>query len=227
MRRTCVLVVCLLTLSWPLQADAGGFELRLGGYFPRANTGAEDDLFRDLEELFGVRGSDWNAFSGGIEFNAELGPVLEAGIRVDWSSRTRQTSYLQYEDEDGQEVRQTLRLNVVPVRATLRLVPTGPNRLAPYLAVGADLHYYRYEEWGDFIDFFDEGLPIGDDSFISHGTTFGWHVALGIRIPITYDIQLTAEVKQQWAETVMNDDFFENRLDLTGTSATLGFRVRF
>ena len=41
-------------------------------------------------------------------------------------------------------------------------------------------------------------------------------MALGIRIPITYDISLTAEVKRQWAETEMNDDFFQNRLDLTG-----------
>ena len=227
MRRTCALVVCLLALSIPTPSEAGGFELRLGAYFPRADTGAENDLFLDLDELFGVRGSDWNAFSGGIEFSAELGSFVEAGVRVDWSQRTLQTSYLDFVDGDGQEIRQTLRLALVPVGATLRLIPTGPNRVAPYVAVGGDLYYYRYEEWGDFVDFFDDELPIVDDSFISDGTTFGWHVALGIRIPITYDISLTAEVKRQWAETEMNDDFFQNRLDLTGTSATLGFRVRF
>ena len=227
MRRVCPLAACLLALSIPTQSKAGGFELRLGGYFPRADTGAENDLFRDLDELFGVRGSDWDAFTGGIEISAELGSFFEAGIRADWSSRTLQTSYVDFVDADGQEIRQTLRLRLVPVGATLRLIPTGPNRVAPYVAVGADLHYYRYEEFGDFVDFFDEDLPIVDDSFISDGTTFGWHVALGIRVPITYDISLTAEVKRQWAETEMNDDFFQNRLDLTGTSATVGFRVRF
>ena len=244
MRRLCPLVVCLFAFSTPTPSEAGGFELRLGGYFPRADTGADNDLFRDLggvEDvggaggcpevalcgLFGVRGSDWDTFTGGIELSVELGSFFEAGIRADWSSRTLQTSYLDFVDADGQEIRQTLRLNLVPVGATLRLIPTGPNRFAPYVAVGADLHYYRYEEFGDFVDFFDEDLPIVDDSFISDGTTFGWHVALGIRVPITYDISLTAEVKRQWAETEMNDDFFQNRLDLTGTSATLGFRVRF
>ena len=136
MRRICALVVCLLALSIPTPSEAGGFELRLGGYFPRADTGAENDLFLDLDELFGVRGSDWNAFSGGIEFSAELGSFVEAGVRVDWSQRTQQTSYLEFVDGDGQEIRQTLRLRVVPVGATLRLIPTGPNRIAPYVAVG-------------------------------------------------------------------------------------------
>ena len=114
MRRTCALVVCLLALSIPTPSEAGGFELRLGGYFPRADTGAANDLFRDLGGtldvgaggcpevdqcgLFGVRGSDWNAFTGGIEFSAELGSFFEAGIRVDGSSRTLQTSYVDFVD---------------------------------------------------------------------------------------------------------------------------------
>ena len=38
MRRICALVVCLLALLVTTRSEAGGFELRLGGYFPRAGV---------------------------------------------------------------------------------------------------------------------------------------------------------------------------------------------
>jgi hypothetical protein len=52
-------------------------------------------------------------------------------------------------------------------------------------------------------------------------------VAAGLRVPITYDLALTGEVRYQWAEQNMGGDFDQNRIDLSGPSGTLGLRLRF
>src|SRR5205814_6605908 len=130
--------------------------------------------------------------------------------------------------EDGSDIRQTLKLHLVPVGLSLRYVAGNRSSVAPYLTVGADAIWYEYEEFGDFIDFFDPTRPIVPDSFRSDGWAFGGHAALGVRIPVGHDFAITAEGRYQFAEKKqMDDDFYRSRLDLNGPSATLGVRLRF
>ena len=99
--------------------------------------------------------------------------------------------------------------------------------MSPYLAAGGDVFFYQYEERGEFIDFFDDDLPISLDAFVSDGAAPGFHVAGGLRVAVSHDLSLTGEVRYQQARTRMDDDFALNRIDLSGTSFTMGLHLRF
>ncbi|MBI3932386.1 MAG: outer membrane beta-barrel protein [Acidobacteria bacterium] len=230
MRRVLVTATLGLLAALPATASASGVELRLGGFFPRAQS----NLFTDDADLYNVDPKeDFRGVSGGIEFSVRLARNVELGFHLDGYGREVDTSYREFVREDGREILQTLKLDVVPVGVSLRLVPTSRRaRLAPYLAAGVDLFFWNYEEFGDFVDFEDPELNILADHFVSDGVVPGFHVAGGVRVPLNRDLSVTGEVRYQVAkETDMGGDFFratdKNQLDLTGASATIGVHLRF
>jgi len=225
------LALAAAALGAPAPAVAAGLDLRLGAFLPRADS----SLFHDDEELYLVDAkSDFTGFTGGIEYNVELGDYLELGFGVDGYWRSVDTSYREFINDDGTEIRQTLKLDIVPIGVTLRLVPTDRRaRVAPYVGIGGDLFWWRYREIGDFIDFRDPTNPIVADSFVSDGWTPGFHVAGGLRFSVNYDFAVTAEARYQWGKEIMGDDFapvepgFENEIDLSGLNLTVGVHIRF
>jgi hypothetical protein len=231
MRRAILSLTLLpLLMASASPASAGGLDIRLGAFAPRADS----NLFMDDEELYIVTKSDWVGFTWGGEYNHVLVPNLEIGIHVDGYSKTIDTSYRDFVRPDESEIYQTLKLNIVPFGLTVRLVPTSKRtKFAPYIGGGVDLFYYKYEEWGDFIDFWDPLLEIYPDHFVASGVTFGFHAAGGLRIYLNRDFALVAEGRYQWAEAEMGGDFSPNEpglinfLDLSGASFTLGLHVRF
>ena len=211
-------------LAVPANTFASGIELRFGGFDPRG----ESDLFDDVDELFAVQPRDFRGFTGGIEYSLGLGDHFELGFHLDGYGRTVTSSYRDFEHQDGSPIFQDLQLSIVPLGATLRFLPAGRRaRISPYIAAGADIIFYKYEEQGEFIDFFTDDLEVSSDAFISEGAAGGFHVAAGLRVPVSHDFSVTGEVRYQQARTRMNDDFSQNRLDLSGTSATLGVHLSF
>ena len=211
-------------LMAPASTFASGIELRLGGFAPRGHS----DLFDDVHELYGVGRRDFRGLTGGIEYSLGIGDHVELGFHLDGYGRMATSSYRDFEHEDGTPIFQDLRLTIVPLGATVRFLPAGRRaRLSPYVAAGADVFFYKYEEQGEFIDFFSDNLDISADAFVSQGAAGGFHVAAGLRVPLSHDFSLTGEVRYQQARTRMNDDFSQNRLDLGGTSATVGVYLRF
>jgi hypothetical protein len=229
MKRAILLLACGALVAVPNLASAAGFDVRVGGFFPRA----ESNLFDDDAVLYVIGGdtintSDWRGWTGGAELSVKLVRNVEIGFHVDAFSRTLHTSYRDYVHDSGREIQQSLRLRIMPVGVSLRLIPTGRGaRLAPYLAVGVDLFVWEYEEWGEFIDFDSFDFEIYDDAFLSEGVTPGFHVAGGIRFPVNDDFSLVGEVRYQVAKVDMGDDFRGSELDLGGASATLGVHLRF
>lgn len=231
MRRLTAFLALGLTLALVDSARASGLDLRLGVFTPRADS----NLFRDDEELYTVRKKDWRGLTGGAEFNFQLSNNVELGLGLDGYSKSIDTVYRDFvNDNTGQDIAQTLRLSAVPLSLNLRFVsPSRQATVVPYAAVGADLFFYKYEEFGDFIDFGDPTTPIVSDAFESQGAMPGFHVAGGVRIPLNYDFALTVEGKYQWAKHDLGDDFAPQpgqvplKLDLSGWSATAGINIRF
>jgi len=223
MRRTvAVLAMGLAVLVLPETSQASGLDLRLGGFLPRADS----NLFHDDNELYTVDKGDWRGLFGGAEFSLGLGSHLELGFHLDGYGRNVHTSYRDFVRESGREIQQTLRLNVVPLGVSLRFLARGEKgTLTPYVAVGPDIVFYEYEEFGDFVDF--ETLDVREDAFLSRGAAPGFHVAAGLRVPINYDFSVVGEGRYEWAKDDMGDDFRGNRLDLSGAAFTLGVNIRF
>lgn len=244
MRRLLPWLAVVLVLGAALPAQAGSLDLRLGAFFPRADTRSREennfDLFRDVSTLYTnsskgrpVSKSDWVGFLGGAQYNFKLARHLELGVGLDGYSRTLDTEYTDYEnDKTGRPILQTLKLEIVPISAELRFTTTKRYaRVAPFVGIGVDLFYWKYEEFGEFINFRDPGLQVEEDSFIADGVTPGLHVSGGIRFGITDDIGVIAQGRYQWGSTNMGkgfrDDFPDNKLDLSGATATVGINFRF
>jgi hypothetical protein len=239
-RAAAALVALGLVAASPASGWASGIELRLGGFFPRADA----NLFADVNELYtpdhradectvnfcpGVQRSDWDGLYGGGEYSLNLSRHVELAFSVDGYGQEIHSSYRDSVRDDGSEIQQTLQLTIVPVGVSFRFLPLDRRAaVQPYLTVGGDVFYYRYEEFGDFIDFFDDTRPISYDSFLSDGVIFGGHAAAGLRVPVGDDFAITGEVRYQLAgRKQMDDDFSRNQIDISGTSATIGVRLRF
>jgi hypothetical protein len=204
-------------------SHAGGLDLRAGAFFPRADS----NLFDDDSELYIVEKDDWRGFSGGAEYSFNLGRQVELGLHVDGYGRTIDTEYRDFTRSGDRPIEQTLKLTTAPVGFTLRFVPGGREGITPYIGVGADLVYYEYEEFGDFIDFDDPDLTIIADAFIDSGTAGGAHAVAGLRVPINTDFSITAEGRYLWAKKNMGEDFRGNEIDLGGPSAYVGVHISF
>lgn len=222
-------------------ASAGGLDIRLGGFMPTGDDAYDPNaspayLFGDLNDLYtpnadpnqGVRTKDFRGVFGGIEFNTVVAPYVELGLSLDAYGRTVDTSYRDYAREDDREIEQRLKLRMVPVGFTVRVMPTAKSAaLVPYLGAGVDAVFYTYEEEGDFIDFFDPDYPILPDAFKDSSAMFGAHVVGGLRVYLNRDFAIVGEGRYQWAKKDMGEDFSNYRLDLSGASFTVGLHVRF
>ncbi len=232
MRRSLAFVSVLLVAVAARPASAGNLDLRVGAFFPRA----ESSLFLDDASLYTVDPrSDFDGWYGGIEYSMKIKDNLEFGFHVDGYGNGADTEYRDYERESGAPIFQRLELSIVPVGVSLRFGPTSRRtKFAPYVTVGADAVFWQYKEFGEFVDFDDPNLEIITDSFESDGVQPGLHGAVGFRVALTPDFFLTAEGRYLWAPLdTMGDDFspngpgLENEIDLSGFSVTVGLRIRF
>jgi opacity protein-like surface antigen len=223
MRRVMAAVIVLCGLG-SAPAFAGSLELRLGSFFPKADS----DLFLADEDIFATRKSDWKGFTGGLEYSFGSGRNVELGVHLDGYGKNIDTSYRRHVRQSGGEIEQTLSPSTAPLGMTLRFVPGRRHaRFRPYVGVGADIVFWEYKEAGSFIDF-DTNEIVEFDEFESSGAAPAVHAVAGLRFGITPDIFLTAEGKYLASTTVdMGDDFRNNRINVSGSSATVGVLVRF
>jgi outer membrane protein W len=220
--------ILLLAVAGTVRAQ--GLDLRIGGFFPRG----EETLFNDDRDLYLVGKSDFYGVYGGAEYNTVLTKNVELGLSLEGYSRSVDTSYRDYTRPGGSEIQQTLKFQMVPLGLTVRFVPTSKRtKVAPYVGGGIDCVFYKYEEYGDFIDFFDPDLAIYNDYFKDSGAAFGAHAVAGVRVYLNRDIAIVGEGRYQWAKADMNEDFapnasgLVNTIDLSGPSFTVGVHVRF
>jgi hypothetical protein len=245
MARRAIAVLSLgLLAALPATAGASSLELRIGGFFPRTDS----NLFRDDAQLYMIPGqpcpplpdspcltrSDWQGVYGGAEFSLNPSDHVELGFHLDGYGRRLDTSYRDYTRPSGGEILQSLKLTLVPLGATLRLFPIDRDAtVSPYVGVGPDLVFYKYEEFGDFIDFADPELTIRADDFVSDGVRPGFHVTGGLRVRVGHDFSILGEGRYQWAKGTLGDDFSAQpgqdalRLDMSGFSAVVGLSIRF
>ena len=235
MRRVIAAIIAVAVLG-PVSAYAGSLELRLGGFYPKA-----DSLrFKDNEELFFVGKDDWAGLTGGLEYAWNAGRSSELGLHLDGFGRTIGTSYRDYKRGSGGEVLLDLELNIASLGASYRYVFGRRHaRFKPYVGLGADVVFWEYKEVGSRIDFGDcdrFGCEIVEfDEAFADGAVPAAHVMAGLRFAITPDIYLTAEAKYLAAATdEMKDDFgfvppgvAPNEINLSGSAATIGLMIRF
>jgi hypothetical protein len=200
----------------------------IGGFNPKGeDTRLRGDVLVNNLDFFRFELSDFTSVTIGGEWLFALNDRSEVGFGIGLSSKTVPSAFRNLMNEDtGEDIRQDLKLRIVPITATYRFLPAGRNAsLQPYLGIGLGVLAWRYTETGEFIDF--DGF-IFRDRFASSGTSAGAVYLGGLRVPLG-DWDLGGEVRYQAAHGDVDPVDFAGatRVDLGGFSYLATFNVRF
>lgn len=222
-----VLTVSLLSVDTAL-AQQQSLNFNLGLFAVRGEDArTEGDALVVNRDIYLFDFDDFNTGSIGAEYLVGFGEYLEAGAGIGFTNRAVDTIYEDFARPDGSEIEQTLKLRIVPITATVRILPLGRSGMVqPYVGGGIGIYNWRYSETGDFIDFSLAGRPIFRESYTATGTSIGPNAVFGARFPIG-NATIGGEVRYQKAEGELDErDFLGPKIDLGGFhySATIGFR---
>ncbi len=198
------------------------------GYFtPRGEDArAEGDVINANRNFLAFDVSDFNSASIGGEWLVPLGEFVEAGAGVSFSRRTVPSVYNDFVDVDGSEIEQDLRLRLVPVAFTVRVLPLGQrNALQPYIGAGLGIINWRYSESGEFVDFANN-LEIFRDQYVADGSETGPVVVAGLRFG-GESVSAGGEIRYHSAEAELDERFAGPTLDLGGWTYNFTIGVRF
>jgi hypothetical protein len=199
------------------------------GYFTVRGEDArvEGDALVANRDLYLFDFDDFNGASIGADYLVGFGDFFEVGAGIGYTSRAVDTIYDDYVRPDGSEIEQQLKLRIVPMSATVRVLPLGrATAFQPYVGGGIGIYNWRYSETGDFVDFSLPGQPLFRESYTASGTSIGPVAVFGLRFPVG-EATVGGEMRYQKAEGELDErDFLGPKIDLGGFhySVTVGFR---
>jgi hypothetical protein len=198
------------------------------GYFTPLGEDArvEGDILNTNRTFLVFDIEEFGSASVGGEWLFPIGDYFEGGAGVSFSRRTVPTVYQDFVDIDGTEIDSDLRLRLVPVALTFRVLPLGQrNALQPYFGAGIGIINWRYSETGEFVDFANQ-REIFRDQFVASGSKTGPVVLAGLRFG-GERVSAGGEIRYQKADAELDDNFASNRIDLGGWTYNFTIGVRF
>jgi len=197
------------------------------GYFTTRGEDArvQGDVLNANRNFLVFDVSEFNGPSVGGEWLLPIGNFLEGGAGLGFTRRTVESVYEDYVDADGTEVEQELRLRIMPVAFTLRVLPLGQTSpVQPYFGAGLGVFNWRYSESGEFIDF-GAGGEVFREQYVADGNEAGLVAFGGIRFA-GETVSSGFEVRYHKAEGDLDDRFVGSKIDLGGWvyNFTVGLR---
>ena len=200
------------------------------GYFTVRGEDArvDGDVLNENRNFLAFDVTDFNGASVGAEWLVPLGGYFEAGAGMSFSRRTVPSVYEAFVDLDGSEIEQDLRLRIVPVAFTVRVLPLGQTSpVQPYFGGGLGFFNWRYAESGEFLD---PQLVIFRDRFVASGSERGAIALGGLRFA-GESLTGGVEIRFQSADADLGARFSgtarEPRIDLGGWTYLFTMGVRF
>lgn len=220
-------IMALPSVSHAQQA----FSFHFGGFVPRGETARNrnDVLRANLNAgndslLFNL--SDFHGPAVGAEWLIPLNDFIDAGLGIGYYSRSVPSVYAEFENANGSEIEQDLKLRIVPFTATVRFLPIGRrDAFTPYIGAGVGVLRFRYQEVGEFID---DRNNIFRGDFSASGAATGPLIVGGARFPVG-GVDVGGEIRYQRAigDVSQERNFLGTEVDLGGVSYLLTFTVKF
>lgn len=207
--------------------------LRAGWMVP----GEGSDLFDFVQDQLTIQEGDFRGPAFAADVGVALADRLDIVAGFEFTRKTIASEYRDFVDNDLLPIEQSSKLSQNFATASLRfmLVPRGqragsfawiPSRVAPYVGAGGGLLWWRFEQYGDFVDFQD--LGVFSDQFRADGTSPTGHVFGGADIRMYKRLFFTLEGRYVWASGTLDGDFVGFApLDLSGFRASAGINVLF
>jgi opacity protein-like surface antigen len=214
-------------------APKGFIGFRIGKFFPRANG----DLFDMITDELTLEKNDFRAWDFGLDGGFYLHERVGLIFSAEYMKRTKHSEFRDWVDDQELPITQTTYYSQFPLTAGVKilLTPRGrqvgqyawlPSRFVPYIGTGAGILWYRFGQWGDFVDF--ETSDIFTANLESSGWTATGYVGGGVDVNIARHIYLTLDLRYSWAKPELNRDYVGfDPLDLSGIRATAGLQWHF
>jgi hypothetical protein len=226
--------LCLVLLCGTIVASAAPaaaqqtLNFSVGYFVPRGEDARVPGDVLNVNRTFLVFDQrEFNGPSAGGEWLLPLGNYFEGGAGLSFTRRTVPSVYEDFVDDDGTELDQDLRLRIMPLAFTLRVLPLGQSSpVQPYFGAGIGVFNWRYSESGEFIDF-NNNREIFRDTFVASGNRTGAVALAGLRFAGDA-VTSGFEVRYHKAEADLDDQVFAgSKIDLGGWVYNFTVGIRF
>ncbi len=214
-------------------APGGTLTLRAG----LARPAERSDLFTFVRDELTLARGDFSGGSMSVDAALFVRPRVAVQFGIGYAGRTTASTYRHMVDNNNREIEQASSLRRLPLSAGVRyyLAPPGrsvgslawvPARVAPYVAAGGGITWYRFSQSGDFVDY--QTLDVFNTSLKSDAWSPSAFTAVGADYALSARVGLVGEARYDWASARLNSDFSGfNRIDLSGLAVTAGLSYRF
>jgi hypothetical protein len=217
-----VFLLILIAAAFAAPASAGSLTV-LGGY---AQPAGDSDVFEQNELELTFEKDDLNSFAFSVGYDHFLGDYVNLGGSVSFLEGDTDAIDRDFEFDDGTPIFRTIRLQVIPLEASVKFLPAGRDAgIIPYIGGGAGIYFWEYEEFGDFVINRNTNPEIISGTAFSDGADPGFHVEGGVYIPFGHSVAFAAEGKYWKAEGDLDPEGFDplfEPLDLSGFQITGG-----
>jgi len=238
-------LIALLGFARELGAQGNGkgflFKKPVGSFSFRAGyavANAASDVFEDATTQLTLDKKDFSGFNWGGDISYSTSDRFDLVFDGEVAHASKSSEFRKWVDNNDQPIEQETKFDRVPMTIGLKyyLASRGrsvsqfayiPSRWAPYVSVGGGAMYYSFEQKGDFVDF--QTLDVFTTTVESSGWAPMGRGAAGIEYTVGPWLALTGEGRYVWAKAKLDRDAFQGyeKIDLTGFTGTVGFRVRF
>ena len=212
--------------------------IKAGFAQPRAGSGGDTQSLWDLtREQLTVDTRDLNGTTIAGELAIRTSERVDVTISFGYSLSATRSEFRDWVDQDDLPIEQTTEFATLPLTVGVKayLLNRGralgrfayiPRTWNPYVGVAGGAVWYRFEQYGDFVDY--ETLDIFEDRFLSSGRGATIHLLGGMDVSINKHMMLVGEGRYALASAPLDSDFvgFPD-LDLAGFQITVGLSFRY
>ena len=156
------------------------------------------------------------------EYEQFINRFLAVGLEGGIYKQEIFSAYRDFVFEDDTPIEQNLSLRITSLELNIRLYPMGIRKTVyPYISAGPGIYFWKYEQWGYFIDSIDGTVDQGfaDSSRVALG--FNARAGLVARIGKTTGVSF--EAKYLYLKDNLSDLFQDfDKLDMNGLSFNFG-----
>lgn len=232
----------VILLAQPAGAGGDGFTFRRpalsitvrGGY---DRPMGRSDIYDFATKQLTLNKRDFAAASYQVDLNVRVSERFDLGISGGEATRTSPSEFRNFIDNNDQPIEQNTRLRRVPLTLGVKYALTAPGerigkfawipaRLTPWAGLGGGTMRYNFTQVGDFVDF--QTLNVFTKEYTSEGWTPMAYVHLGADLMLNTHFALTGDLRYTTARAPLSGAFVGfNKIDLSGTAASMGLTLRY
>jgi len=221
MKKKFFIFLLIITIGFFSLKAQNSLNFKIGLFMPSLGS----DLWDVNIENLTFNKEDFRDAYYAMEYEFFANKQLSLSFETGHYKHEEYSMYRDYEYDDGSPIYQNLSLRINSFEINLKMYPIGHRkRIVPYIGGGCGLYAWKYEQWGDFIDFEEETISEGYAE--SDKLSIGFNGRAGIVFKIRRSFGISLEARYLYLKDDLSSYFegFE-KLDMSGL--TFNFGVNF